>query len=63
MNPSEMKLMLTKRFFLFLLHPLQLKREFPAWLQFRESIPCSQYTGEWEGALVQRLAATGKGRM
>lgn len=34
MHLSEMKQMLTKRFFLFPLQPLQLKREFPAQLQF-----------------------------
>lgn len=39
MHQSEMKLMLTKRFFLFPLHPLQLEREFPAWMQSGEPIP------------------------
>lgn len=63
MHPSEMKPMLTKRFFLFPLHPLQLEREFPAWLQFREPIPHSQHMGEWEGALALGLAATGKRQM
>lgn len=41
MHPSKTKLMLTKRFFVFLLHPLQLKREFPAQLRFGEHIPHS----------------------
>lgn len=63
MHPSEMKLMLTTRLFLFPLHPLQLEREFPAWLQFGEPTPPSQHTGEWEGALAQGLAAAGEGQM
>lgn len=60
MHPSETKLMLTKRFFLFPLHPLQLEREFPARLQYGESIPHSQHTAEQEGAPAERLAAAGK---
>lgn len=46
MHPSKTKLMLTKRFFFFLLHLLQLKREFPAQLRFEEPIPHSQHMGE-----------------
>lgn len=63
MRPSEIKLMLTKRFFLFPLHPLQLEGEFPARLQFREPISRSQHMDGWEGALAQGLAATGKRQM
>lgn len=63
MHPSKTKLMLTKRFFLFLLHPLQLKREFPAQLRFGEHIPHSQHMGEWERDPAQGLAAAGKGQM
>lgn len=60
MHPSKTKLMLTKRFFLFLLHPLQLKREFPAQLRFGEHIPHSQPMGEWERDSAHGLAAAGK---
>lgn len=55
MRPSETKLMLTKRFFLFLLHPLQLEREFPAQLRFGEPIPQTQHMDGQEGALAQGL--------
>ena len=53
MCPSETKLMLTKRFFLFLLHSLQLEREFPAQLRFGEPIPHTQHMDGQEGALAQ----------
>lgn len=63
MHSSKCKLMLTKRFFLFLLQPLQLKREFPAQLIFGEHIPHSQHMVKWEGDPAQELAAAGKGQM
>lgn len=63
MHQSKTKLMLTKRFFLFLLHPLQLKREFPARLRFGGHIPHFQCMSEWEGDPAQGLAAAGKGQM